>query len=127
MSKTFIVHERHDAPWEPSDAHGLPGGTHRVYKSGADDGIQGIIGTFPPGFVEPAHTHDDVDHWCVVIEGEMHVDGKVLGPGSYIYAPRGVCHGPFHYPVGATIFATVRGPGAFTHEFDTPAGVRPPA
>ena len=119
----LITRARDDEPWEPSDAAGFPGGMHRVYKTGEQDGIQVMIGTLPPGFVEPEHVHEDIDHWGVIVEGEMHVDGKVLGPGSYVYAPRGVRHGPFHYPVGATIFVTVRGPGEFDHDFATPAGV----
>jgi mannose-6-phosphate isomerase-like protein (cupin superfamily) len=119
---TFVIKQTGDEPWESSDSLGLPGGKHYTYKEGDDDGIRGIIGTFPPGYVEPEHVHDDTDHWCVIIDGEMHVDGKVLTRGDYIYAPRGVRHGPFHYPVGAMIFANVRG-GDFVHHFDTEPGV----
>ena len=36
---------------------------------------------FPPGYVEPRHEHDHY-HSIFVLEGEMHVDGKVLKPGE---------------------------------------------
>lgn len=106
---TFVVIQADDEPWESTDRFGLPGGMCRVYKDGANDGVRGIIGTFPPGYVEPEHVHEDAEHWSVVIDGEMHVAGKVLTRGGYIHAPRGVRHGPLHYLVGCTIFSTVRG------------------
>jgi quercetin dioxygenase-like cupin family protein len=120
-SDRFVIHQADDAPWESTEQFGLPGGTCRIYKDGADDGIRGIIGTLPPGYVEPEHAHEDSDHWSVIIDGEMHVAGKVLRRGDYIYAPRGVRHGPFHYPIGCTVFTSVR--GSFKHEFAEPAGV----
>jgi uncharacterized RmlC-like cupin family protein len=52
-----------------------------------------------------------------VIEGEMHVAGEVLTAADYFYAPVGVPHGPLSYPVGCTVFVTVRGTG-FVHDFD---------
>lgn len=63
---------------------------------------------FPPGYVEPRHEHDHY-HSIFVLEGEMHVDGKVLKPGDYVYGGgKGNAHGPYEYPVGCTVFASSR-------------------
>jgi quercetin dioxygenase-like cupin family protein len=109
-----------DEPWGSAERFGFPPGPEcRIYSEG-ENGFMAIIGRFPPGFVEPRHVHDDVDHWCVVLDGEMHLAGEVLTRGDYFYAPVGVPHGPLEYPVGCTVFTTVRGQG-FAHHFgDSP-------
>jgi hypothetical protein len=115
----LVVKHVGDEPWESAERFGFgPGPECRVYEDGSDvPGHMTILGRFPAGFVEPRHVHDDLDHWCVVIEGEMHVDGQVLTAGDYLYTPVGVPHGPLSYPVGCTVFVTVRGSG-FVHDFD---------
>ena len=53
---------------------------------------------FPPGYIEPRHTHKGW-HCVVVLKGRMCVDGKDLRPGDYVFGwdeP----HGPFEYPDG---------------------------
>jgi quercetin dioxygenase-like cupin family protein len=107
-----------DKPWESAERFGFPPGPEaRVYaEAAANGGLMMLLGRFPEGFVEPEHVHEEVDHWCVILEGEMHVAGQVLRRGDYLFAPRGVAHGPLHYPVGATVATTVRGAG-FDHEF----------
>jgi hypothetical protein len=114
-----IIKHVDDEPWASAERFGFgPGPECRVYDDGT--GVPGhmtILGRFPPGFVEPRHVHDDLDHWCVVIDGEMHVGGEVLRAGDYFYAPVGVPHGPLSYPVGCTVFVTVRGTG-FVHDFE---------
>lgn len=63
---------------------------------------------FPPGYVEPRHEHDHY-HSLFVLEGEMHVDGKVLRPGGYIYGGgAGNAHGPYEYPKGCTVYSCAR-------------------
>lgn len=107
-----------DAPWESAERFGFPPGPQaRVYGEASDTGgVMTMLGRLPPGFVEPEHVHENIDHWCVIVEGEMHVAGEVLRAGDYLFAPRGVPHGPLRYPVGCTVFTTVRGT-AFDHDF----------
>ena len=73
----------------------------------ASNGQVAAIVRFPPGHVEAPHEHG-VSHCVLVLEGEQHVAGKVLRKGDFHYAPPNVPHGPFEYPVGATIFAVWR-------------------
>ena len=63
---------------------------------------------FPAGYIEPRHTHDYF-HSTLVLEGEMHVDGKILKPGDYVYGGGDVPHGPYHYPKGCMVYSAGRG------------------
>jgi quercetin dioxygenase-like cupin family protein len=103
--------------WVPAEMFGLPPGCeYQILMPDRGDQHMAIICRFPPGYLEPEHTHADTTHWGVVIEGEMHVNGLILRPGDYHYAPPNVPHGPFYYPVGCTVFGTVVGP-SILHEY----------
>ena len=121
-----VVKHVADAPWTSAEPFGFPpppeGPVCRVFGDGAEEpaGQMTILARFPAGFVEARHVHDDLDHWCVIVDGEMHVDGEVLTAGDYFYAPLGIHHGPLSYPVGCTVFTTVRG-RHFAHDFDAGA------
>ena len=96
--------------WEPMEADYLPAGVEgRVYKPDEGDGLTVLMARFPAGYVEPRHVHHDMEHWGVVVEGEMHAEGTVARIGDYFYGPVGVEHGPFSYPNGCTVFVTMHG------------------
>jgi quercetin dioxygenase-like cupin family protein len=73
-----------------------------------DDDAREFLVRCPPGSVEERHTHSD-QHAGVIIEGSAIVDGKTLGPGDYIFAPRNVEHGPIEYPDGVLMVRYHRG------------------
>jgi anti-sigma factor ChrR (cupin superfamily) len=103
-----------DAPWEPADQLGLPEGVEwRLYEE-CENGDLVVLVRFPPGYFEPRHVHDAL-HYDVIIEGEMHVDGRVLRPGDYLRGPSKVPHGPMAYPRGCTVFGVVRD-GSIHHD-----------
>jgi quercetin dioxygenase-like cupin family protein len=56
-----------------------------------------------PGATLPPHRHP-VDEECLVLEGEMHIGGVVVGPGGYHLGRRGVLHDTLGSPGGALIF-----------------------
>jgi len=128
IDKRLVIKHLGDEPWESAERFGFPPGPEaRVFAEAAETGgVLNVVGRMPAGFVEPEHVHDDVDHWCVILAGEMHVAGEVLRPGDYLFAPRGVPHGPLSYPVGCTIFTSVRG-AAFDHDFGDDAEFGEPA
>jgi quercetin dioxygenase-like cupin family protein len=70
----------------------------------------------PPGQGPPPHIHDDEDEAFYVLEGQMRfkagTDEWVLGPGSFVYLPRGLIHQPMvegEHP--ATVLAVLSRPG----------------
>jgi quercetin dioxygenase-like cupin family protein len=98
-----------DEPWVPAELFGLPEGCeYRIFKEDQGDGQMAIMCRFPPGYLEPRHQHES-EHWGIVVDGEMHVDGKILRRGDFHHAPANVPHGPFYYPKGCTVFGTTRG------------------
>ena len=60
---------------------------------------------FPPGYVEPRHTHRQ-SHYCTLLEGRWIVEGTEVGPRCHVFGPPGVPHGPFECPEGVLICAT---------------------
>jgi quercetin dioxygenase-like cupin family protein len=118
------VHFRDDPGWEPAELYGLPEGCE--YRLIRQDEAAGEVVAFcrlPPGYLEPRHEHD-AEHWSVVVEGEMHVEGRVLRPGDVFNGPSGKAHGPFEYPQGAVIFTVARG-GSILHRYDAAAATDP--
>ncbi len=119
MDKLIIKHVG-DEPWVPAKEFGLPDGCeYRIYNDKDEDELTTMLVRFPTGYLEPEHEHDS-DHWGVIVDGEMHVDGEILRRGDFHHAPRNVPHGPFYYPVGCTVFGTLRGP-SILHEYEPAA------
>jgi hypothetical protein len=70
---------------------------------------------FPPGYVEPAHSHKSW-HSIMVLKGRMCVAGKDLRPGDYVFG-WDLPHGPYEYPDGCEVFTVFMGEGT-QHEWD---------
>ena len=64
---------------------------------------------FPPGYVEPEHTHKSW-HSILVTKGRMCVAGKDLRPGDYVFG-WDLPHGPYEYPDGCEVFCVFMGDG----------------
>ena len=116
QSEGCFIAQVSDEDWAPALPLGLPEGVNwRLYEPD-HDGSQVMLVRFPPGYVEPRHVHE-AEHLDVIVEGEMHVHGKVLKPGDYLRGIPNEPHGPMAYPVGCTVFAVVRG-GSILHLYD---------
>ena len=111
MSKNhteLVIIHADDEPWVPAELFGLPEGCeYRIFKPDEGDGQMAIMCRFPPGYLEPRHEHES-EHWGIIVEGEMHIDGHILRVGDYHHAPANIPHGPFYYPKGCTVFGTSR-------------------
>ncbi|MBI2909074.1 MAG: cupin domain-containing protein [Chloroflexi bacterium] len=111
-AEKFLAINTGELEWEDGQAiMGLPAGVQvKIIAQGVDDVSERVdkFVKFPPGYVEPRHTHN-YSHSTLIIEGEMHVGGKVLKPGDYLFGGANEPHGPLHYPVGCTVFGSGRG------------------
>jgi hypothetical protein len=111
------IHD-HEIPWEEGVANELmtlPAGvkakvlSHDKAMKRIDMKVQ-----FPPGYVEPEHSHKSW-HSIVVLKGRMCVAGKDLRPGDYIFGWDDL-HGPYEYPDGCEVFVVFMGDGT-EHEW----------
>ena len=116
----FLAVNTADIDWDENvTLFQLPTGAHKIHPSlkikvlMRDDarGQVAALVKFPPGYVEPAHSHA-TSHCVLVVEGEQHVGGKILRQGDFHYAPPDTLHGPFEYPVGGVVFSVFRFPVA---------------
>ena len=110
-AKKFMAINTGEIEWQDGQkVLGLPKGVMVKIIAEAEDDISERVdklAKFPPGYVEPKHTHDYV-HSTLVLEGEMHVAGKILKPGDYVYGGGDEPHGPYEYPKGCTVFSAGR-------------------
>jgi hypothetical protein len=108
---TFKAIYDRDIPWESDDARGLlklPKGV-QVKVLNYDPVMKRLDmkQRFPPGYVEPAHTHTSW-HSILVTKGRMCVAGKDLRPGDYVFG-WDIPHGPYEYPDGCEVFIVYMG------------------
>jgi anti-sigma factor ChrR (cupin superfamily) len=63
-----------------------------------------------PGAELPRHGHPSAEpNMC--LEGEVEIEGKKYGPGSYFYTPPAIEHGPFKAGAkGWIVFCAFDGP-----------------
>ena len=111
-AEKFLAINTDEIEWQDADQIlGLPPGLKvKIIAEGKDPVSERVdkMVKFPPGYIEPKHTHDYY-HSTLVLEGEMHVAGKILKRGDYVYSGGGEPHGPYHYPVGCMVYSAGRG------------------
>jgi hypothetical protein len=108
---TFKALHDHEVEWESDDVRGLlklPAGV-KVKVLNYDPVMKRIDmkQQFPPGYVEPEHTHKSW-HSILVTKGRMCVAGKDLRPGDYVFG-WDIPHGPYEYPDGCEVFIVYMG------------------
>jgi hypothetical protein len=105
-----------DIDWEDDEMLELPEGlkTKVVNSNEAEQRVDFFV-KFPPGYVEPRHTHDAA-HADLICDGKMVVHGHELTPGDYIYGQKQP-HGPMEFPEGCIVFCSYVGGGP-AHRFD---------
>jgi hypothetical protein len=120
MDHTFVATYDQDVPWQTDpaiDMLTLPDGVQvKIFRH---DPVMKRIDMkvkFPPGYVEPEHTHKSW-HSIVVLKGRMCVAGKDLRPGDYVFGWDEL-HGPYEYPDGCEVFCVFMGDGT-QHIWDT--------
>lgn len=103
-----ITLESERIDWEDGDVLALPEGVKvHVLNENEPEGRMDMLVKFPPGYVEPRHTHEGA-HASLVLEGRMLMHGHELTPGDYVYGHK-VEHGPMEYPDGCVHFVSFVG------------------
>jgi quercetin dioxygenase-like cupin family protein len=109
-----ITLDSESVDWERGDVLTLPEGVlvHVLNENEPERRLDFLV-KFPPGYVEPEHTHKGA-HASLILDGRMLVHGHELTPGDYLYG-HAVDHGPMEYPDGCVIFTSFVG-GSVKHE-----------
>jgi hypothetical protein len=117
MSEKFAAVKTSELQWEDgSELLGLPKGVQvKILGRDKGSGRLDFLVQFPPGYVEPGHTHPSW-HSDYIIEGRVIVGGVELHAGDYVFG-WDEYHGPFEFPDGVTIFASTVG-ATIEHEWD---------
>ena len=119
---TFKAIYDHEIPWESDDVRGLltlpPGVQVKVLNYDPMMKRLDMKQRFPPGYVEPAHTHKSW-HSILVTKGRMCVAGKDLRPGDYVFG-WDIPHGPYEYPDGCEVFIVYMGDASHVWEKERP-------
>lgn len=103
-----------EVDWTDGDVLTLPEGVKvHVLNENEAEARTDLLVKFPPGYVEPAHTHRGA-HAALVVDGRMLIHGYELTPGDYLYGQQ-VEHGPMEYPDGCITFTSFVG-GSLAHE-----------
>jgi anti-sigma factor ChrR (cupin superfamily) len=123
MGKSFHTAHRWDVDWQDDvDVLTLGKGVQvKIFYHDPETKHTDMLVKFPPGYVEPRHTHES-SHSVLVVEGLQIVNGEQMRPGDYVWASGEEPHGPFEYPEGCTVFASFRG-DSYHHRYPgSPAG-----
>ena len=88
-----------DEGWQP---HPIPGITVKVLSVDDQTGVATLLIKAAPGTTYPAHHHSGSEG-CYVIEGEVLVAGRRIGPGDFHLADADSDHDPLYTETGATV------------------------
>ena len=106
-----------------ADSKLTPATMHVMGDPSDESAPAALIFTTPPGGVIPRHAHK-CERFEVILEGSLHVDDMVLGPGDVMVARSGEAYGPHVAgPDGCVtleIFSTLA--GAHHQILETPKG-----
>lgn len=88
-----------DEGWQP---HPIPGITVKVLAVDKATGVATLLIKAAPGTTYPAHHHSGSEG-CYVIDGEVLVAGRRIGPGDFHLADADSDHDPLYTETGATV------------------------
>ena len=99
----------------------FPGCTLKILGRNEETGTCGVLLKMEPGAELPPHDHPSIEQ-CLCLEGEIEIEGKKYGPGSYLYYPSANEHGPFKAGAnGWMAFDTFDGPTGMEEMVGLPA------
>src|SRR5260221_5847237 len=98
--------EGSDTGWK---ALPVPGTFLKLLSLQPDLGYAVLLGRLEPGARYPEHTHVGPEDFYI-LTGDLHVDGRRLGPGDFHHADAGSVHGENYSIEGCTLLAVLTTP-----------------
>lgn len=81
----------------------LPGVERKILFADTASAISGVLYRVAPGTVVPSHGHAVIEE-CLVLEGEIEIDGVTIRAGDLHMAFAGTRHSPLSSPRGALVY-----------------------
>jgi anti-sigma factor ChrR (cupin superfamily) len=103
LNQRYVVHS-HTLDWVASPAAGVS--RRLLERDGGEVARATSIVRYAPGSAFDAHTHGGGEE-ILVLEGTLHDEHGVYGPGTYIKNPVGSAHAPFTVE-GCTLWVKLR-------------------
>jgi anti-sigma factor ChrR (cupin superfamily) len=98
-SETTLTVHAAEKPWE----FVAPGVEKKLLHLDAEAGWQAMILKLEPGAFIPPHSHDLAEE-CLILEGDLEVDGVRARAGDFHLAFANADHSPVFSPSGATLY-----------------------
>ncbi|HEY0551074.1 MAG TPA: cupin domain-containing protein [Verrucomicrobiae bacterium] len=80
-----------DKSWQPGPYEGVE--LLVLHKNEATGGVT-VLRKFKAGVTVPAHIHPNANESVYVLSGEWEEEGIRYTNGAFLFAPKGVAHGP---------------------------------
>ena len=80
-----------DKPWQPGPYEGVE--LLVLHKNETTGGVT-VLRKFKAGVTVPAHIHPNANESVYVLSGEWEEEGVSYTNGAFLFAPKGVAHGP---------------------------------
>lgn len=94
-----VTHRLSEGEWQPLS----PGFAIKIVNYDAASGLYSYLGRLQPGASIRAHSHHTLEE-CVIVSGDIEVEGMTLGVGDYQVFQSGTAHGVIHSRRGAVLF-----------------------
>lgn len=75
----------------------------KLLSRDAESGLENFLLRIQPGAEQDPHRHES-DEVCLVLKGEVEIDGLQLTAGDYHFAPKGSVHGHASSQAGALLY-----------------------
>ncbi len=95
-----------DQPWQPTP---FPGVQMKPLSINRETGYWFVQIELAPGGRFPEHDHDGMED-LYLLSGDLHNEGRVLGPGGFIHAESGTHHGELYSPGGCVALVYAKAP-----------------
>ena len=102
-----------EGEWLPTP---IPGIRMKILSVNRETGYWVVKADLGPGTRYPQHVHSGTEDFFVV-SGDLHNEGRVLGPGDFLHAEPGTSHGELYSPSGCIALLVEKAPEEVLAQF----------
>ncbi len=103
-----------EGEWMPTP---IPGIRMKVLSVNRDTGYWVVKAELAAGACYPQHHHRGTED-LFIVSGDLHNEGRVLGPGDFLHAEPGTHHGELYSPGGCVALLVEKAPDEVLAQFE---------